>query len=377
MFDYLVVGAGFAGATVAERLAAHGGKKVLICDKRNHIGGNAFDHYDDAGVLVHKYGPHIFHTNSRDVYDYLSQFTDWRPYQHRVIASVDGQLLPIPINLDTVNGLYGTSFTSLQLEEFFQSVAEPVAAVRTSEDVIVGRVGRELYEKFFRNYTRKQWGLDPSELDACVTARVPVRTNRDSRYFTDTYQVMPRHGYTRMFERMLAHPNIKILLNADYREIEGTIPHADLIYTGPVDEFFEFRYGKLPYRSIDFKFETMNVPVAQPGAVINYPNDNAYTRVTEFKYLTGQEHPKTTVVYEYAKDGGDPYYPVPRPENAALYKRYQELAEATPGVHFLGRLGTYKYYNMDQVVAQSLTFYSKLAGLSRRETLVSPVKIPA
>ncbi len=367
MFDYLVVGAGFAGATIAERLAAHAGKKVLICDRRPHIGGNAYDHYDDAGILVHKYGPHIFHTNSRDVYEYLSRFTEWRPYQHRVLACVDGQLLPIPINLDTVNRMYGTSYTSFELEEFFKGVAEPVSEIRTSEDVIVSKVGRELYEKFFRNYTRKQWGLDPSELDAMVTARVPVRTNRDDRYFTDTYQVMPLHGYTRMFERMLSHPNIKVLLNADYREVEGSIPYDEVVFTGPVDEFFDYRFGKLPYRSLDFRFETRNVPVAQAAPVINYPNENAYTRVTEFKYLSGQEHPKTTLVYEYATAQGDPYYPVPRPENAALYRKYQELAEQTPGVNFLGRLGTYKYYNMDQVVAQALTLYSRISGVSRRE----------
>jgi UDP-galactopyranose mutase len=371
MFDYLVVGAGFAGATIAERLASQAGKKVLICDKRAHIGGNAYDHYDDAGILVHKYGPHIFHTNSRDVYDYLSQFTGWRPYQHRVLACVDGQLLPVPINLDTVNKLYGTNYTSFELEAFFKSVAEPVAQVRTSEDVIVGKVGRELYEKFFRNYTRKQWGLDPSELDAQVTARVPVRTNRDDRYFTDSYQVMPLHGYTRMFERMLMHPNIQILLNADYHTVARLIPHKEVIYTGPVDEYFGYRFGRLPYRSLEFKFETMNVPVAQAGPVINYPNENAYTRVTEFKYLTGQEHPKTTVVYEFPKSIGDPYYPVPQPANAALYRKYVDLADQTPGVHFLGRLGTYKYYNMDQVVAQALTLYAKLSGASKRPITVS------
>jgi UDP-galactopyranose mutase len=372
MFDYLIVGAGFAGATIAERLASQAGKKVLICDKRPHIGGNAYDRYDEAGILIHQYGPHIFHTNSRDVFDYLSQFTEWRPYQHRVLASVYGQLVPLPINLDTVNRLYGTNYSSEELEKFFKSVAEPVSQVRTSEDVIVGRVGRELYEKFFRNYTRKQWALDPSELDASVTARVPVRTNRDDRYFTDTYQAMPLHGYTRMFERMLGHPNIKILLNADYREVETAIPHKQVIFTGPVDEFFNFRYGTLPYRSLQFKFETTNTPVAQPGAVINYPNENPYTRVTEFKYLTGQEHPKTTVVYEYPQSSGDPYYPVPRPENAALYKKYQALAEATKGVHFIGRLGTYRYYNMDQVVAQALTLFTKLTGVSRRDALATP-----
>jgi len=368
MFDYLVVGAGFAGATIAERLAADAGRKVVVCDRRPHIGGNAYDCYDDAGVLVHKYGPHIFHTNSRDVYEYLSQFTEWRPYQHRVLACVDGQLLPVPINLTTVNRMYGTKFTSFELEEFFRSVAEPRAAIRTSEDVIVSKVGRELYEKFFRNYTRKQWGLDPSELDAAVTARVPVRTNNDDRYFTDTYQVMPRHGYTRMFERMLTHPNIMMLLNADYREVRQMVPHAEVIFTGPVDEFFEYRFGRLPYRSLQFEFETRNVAVAQEGPVINYPNENAYTRVTEFKYLTGQEHQKTTLVYEYPQAEGDPYYPIPRPENAALYRRYQALADQTKGVHFLGRLGTYKYYNMDQCVAQALAYYRKvLAGATDQE----------
>src|SRR4051794_17794283 len=257
MFDYLVVGAGFAGATIAERLAAHAGKKVLICDKRPHIAGNAYDHYDESGILVHKYGPHIFHTKSRDVFEYLSQFTEWRPYQHRVLAWVDGQLLPIPINLDTVNRMYGTNYTSFELEKFFQSVAEQIERPRTSEDVIVGRVGRELYEKFFRNYTRKQWGLDPSELDACVTARVPVRTNRDDRYFTDTYQAMPLHGYTRMFQRMLAHPNIRIMLNTDFRDIRHECRYREMIYTGPVDEFFEHRYGRLPYRSLEFRFDTL------------------------------------------------------------------------------------------------------------------------
>jgi UDP-galactopyranose mutase len=369
MFDYLVVGAGFAGATMAERLAADSGKTVVICDRRPHIGGNAYDHYDEAGILVHKYGPHIFHTNAKEVYDYLTRFTEWRPYQHRVLASVDGQLLPIPINLNTVNRMYGTSFTSFELEEFFKSVAEARPQIRTSEDVIVSKVGRELYDKFFRNYTRKQWGLDPSELDAAVTARVPVRTNCDDRYFNDTYQVMPKHGYTRMFERMLAHPNIKVLLNADYREVRSLIPHREVVFTGPIDEFFDYRFGRLPYRSLEFKFETLNVPVAQEGPVINYPNENAYTRVTEFKYLTGQEHPKTTLVYEYAKADGDPYYPVPRPENQQLYRRYQALADQTEGVHFLGRLGTYKYYNMDQCVAQALAYYRKVIAADLAQEL--------
>jgi UDP-galactopyranose mutase len=366
MFDYLVVGAGFAGSVIAERLARAADKKILLVDRRPHIGGNAYDHYNDDGLLVHKYGPHIFHTNSRDVFDYLSQFTEWRPYQHRVQAWVDGQLLPIPINLDTVNRMYGLNLTSFELDAFFERVAEKCDAIRTSEDVIVSKVGRELYNKFFRNYTRKQWGMDPSELDAQVTARIPVRTNRDDRYFTDTYQAMPRHGYTRMFENMLDHRNIKILLNTDYREIEDVIPYREMIYTGPIDEFFDYRFGKLPYRSLQFTFETVDNEWAQPVAVINYPNDHAYTRVTEFKHVTGQIHPKTSLVYEYPTAEGDPYYPVPRPENMELYKQYQVLAEETPGVWFVGRLATYKYYNMDQVTAQALTVYKKIVGANGR-----------
>ena len=370
MFDYLIVGAGFAGSVLAERLASGSNKKVLLCDKRPHIGGNAYDHYNDAGILIHKYGPHIFHTNSREVFEYLSRFTDWRPYQHRVRASVDGQIVPIPINLDTINTLYGLNLTSFEIEEFFKKVAEPIERIRTSEDVVVSKVGRELYEKFFRNYTRKQWGLDPSELDASVTSRVPTRTNRDDRYFTDVYQAMPLRGYTRMFENMLDHPNIKIVLNCDYREIEQDIPFREMIYTGPIDSYFDYCYGKLPYRSLEFKHETHDTSVYQPAPVVNYPNEQPYTRVTEFKYLTGQEHAKTSIVYEFPKSQGDAYYPVPRKENADLYARYKALADATPDVHFVGRLATYKYYNMDQIVAQALTTYSKIAGMKRVEAMV-------
>jgi UDP-galactopyranose mutase len=256
MFDYLIVGAGFAGSVIAERLASQLDKRVLIIDRRNHVGGNAYDHYDEAGILVHKYGPHIFHTNAERIYDYLSQFTAWRPYEHRVLAHVDGMHVPFPINIDTVNRLYGTAYTEETIAAFFAAVAEPVAQVRTSEDVVVSKIGRELYEKFFRGYTRKQWGLDPSQLDAGVAARVPARTNRDDRYFTDTYQVMPLHGYTRMFERMLAHPNITVMLQADYREIKRLVPYREAVYTGPIDEFFDYRYGTLPYRSLHFRFET-------------------------------------------------------------------------------------------------------------------------
>ncbi|MFK0732484.1 MAG: UDP-galactopyranose mutase [Gloeotrichia echinulata GP01] len=361
VFDYLIVGAGFSGSVIAECLASQSGKKVLVVDKRNHIGGNAYDHYDDHGILVHKYGPHIFHTNSREVFEYLSRFTQWRPYEHRVLASVDGQLLPIPINLDTINKLYGMNLNSFQVEEFLKSVAEPKEYIRTSEDVVVSKVGKELYEKFFRGYTRKQWGLDPSELDKSVIARIPTRTNRDHRYFSDTYQAMPLHGLTRMFENMLAHPNIKVMLNTDYREIAQVIPYGEMVYTGPIDEFFDHRYGKLPYRSLDFQHETHNQARFQSAPVINYPNEHLYTRVTEFKYLTGQEHAKTSIVYEFPKAEGDPYYPIPRPENNEMYKKYQALADATPGVYFVGRLATYKYLNMDQCVAQALSIYKQIA----------------
>jgi UDP-galactopyranose mutase len=374
MFDYLIVGAGFAGSVLAERLATRSNKKVLIIDKRSHIAGNAFDHYNEEGILVHKYGPHIFHTNSKDVFDYLSLFTDWRSYEHRVLASVDGQLVPMPINLDTINKMYGLSLTSFQLEEWFESVAEKVPVIKTSEDVVVSKIGRELYEKFFRNYTRKQWAMDPSELDKSVTSRVPTRTNRDNRYFTDTYQAMPAHGFTRMFENMLAHPNIKIMLNTDYREIMNLIPFKEMIFTGPVDEFFDYKFGKLPYRSLEFKHETLNTETFLPTAVVNYPNEHAYTRITEFKYLTGQKHPKTSVVYEFPQAEGDPYYPVPRPENAELYNKYKKLADQTPNVHFVGRLATYKYYNMDQVVAQALTLYKKITEKVEENNTIAQIE---
>ena len=359
MFDYLIVGAGFAGSVLAERLSSHG-SRVLIIDKRPHIAGNAYDFHDDAGVLIHRYGPHIVHTNSAKVFEYLSRFTEWRPYEHRVKTSVDGQLVPMPINVDTLNALYGLNLNCTQVEEFLASVAEPCATIRTSEDVVVSRVGRELYTKFFRNYTRKQWDLDPSELDASVTARVPIRTTRDDRYFTDQYQAMPLHGYTRMFERMLANPGISIMLNTEYEDIRDEVSFRELVFTGPIDEYFDYCYGKLPYRSLRFEHQTHDKQLFQSAAVVNYPNEHAYTRVTEFKYLTGQDHAKTSIVYEYPTSEGDPYYPVPQPQNAALYAQYKALGDALPGVHFAGRLGTYKYYNMDQVVAQALALFSKL-----------------
>ncbi len=375
MFDYLIVGAGFAGAVLAERLATQANKKVLIIDQRSHIGGNAYDYYNEEGILVHKYGPHIFHTNSKEVFDYLGKFTPWRSYEHKVLASVDGQLVPIPINLNTINQLYGLNLSSSQLEEFFEQKCEKVQRIQTSEDVVISKVGKELYEKFFRGYTKKMWDLDPSELDASVTARVPTRTNKDDRYFTDTFQAMPLHGYTKMFEKMLSHPNIKIMLNTDYKEIVDVIPYKSMIYTGPIDSYFNYCFGKLPYRSLEFKFETIDAENFQSTGTVNYPNEQAYTRITDFKYLTGQKHPKTAIDYEFPQAEGDPYYPVPRPEIAEIYKKYQQLATSMTNTYFVGRLATYKYYNMDQVVAQSLTLFKKLMQ-HHAETQVNGHKVP-
>ena len=360
MFDWLIVGAGFAGSVLAERIASQRGEKVLVIDKRAHIGGNAFDRYNEGGILIHQYGPHIFHTNSKAIFDHLSKFTAWRPYEHRVLAEVDGMLLPIPINLDTVNRLFGFNLDSDSLAAWFTEHAERPVEIRTSEDVVVSVVGRELYEKFFKGYTKKQWGLDPSELDKSVTARVPTRTNRDDRYFNDLYQFMPEGGYTRLFENMLDHPNIKVMLQADWAEVRGSIPFRRMIFTGPVDEFFEYRFGKLPYRSLRFEHVTLDESWRQPVGVVNYPQTHAYTRITEYKHLTGQRHEKTSLTYEYPCENGDPYYPVPRAENMALYKQYEKLALAQKDVWFVGRLATYRYYNMDQVVGQALATFRRI-----------------
>ena len=363
-YDVMVVGAGFAGAVMAERLAADGGKRVLVVDRRRHIAGNAFDRHDEAGILIHQYGPHIFHTNSADIVDYLSRFTEWRPYEHRVLADVDGQLVPMPINRTTLNALYGLELASdADVDAFLAARAEPIDPIRTSADVVISKVGRELYETFFRGYTRKQWGVDPSELDKSVTARVPTRTDIDDRYFTDRFQAMPRDGYTRMFERMLAHPNIDLLLGVDYAEARDVYPHDHLVFTGPIDEYFDHRYGRLPYRSLRFEHRTLEQEWYQPVAVVNYPNEDVpHTRITEYKHLTGQIADRTSLTVEYPSATGDPYYPIPRDENQELYKRYEALALAEPNVSFVGRLATYRYYNMDQVIGQALTTYRRLAS---------------
>ncbi|EIL88232.1 UDP-galactopyranose mutase [Rhodanobacter fulvus Jip2] len=358
----LIVGAGYAGSVMARELA-DAGHRVHVIDKRPHIAGNAYDELDEHGVLVHRYGPHIFHTNGERIFEYLSRFTEWRPYEHRVRGVVDGVSYPFPINRDTLNQLYGLDLDEAGAAAFFERVREPREPVATSEDVVLNAVGRDLYEKFFLNYTRKQWGLDPSQLKAGVAARIPVRTNTDDRYFTDTFQAMPLHGYTKMFEAMLDHPNITVELGVDFADVRARNHHGHIVYTGPIDAYFDYRYGHLPYRSLRFEHE--HLPAAdqhQDVGTVNYPNDHAYTRITEFKHLTGQQHAGTSIVREYPQDEGDPYYPVPRAENEALFKRYEELAKQEADVTFVGRLAQYRYYNMDQVVGAALAAAKKLIG---------------
>lgn len=363
----LVVGAGFAGSVVAERLAS-AGHKVRVIDRREHIAGNAYDCKDEHGILIHQYGPHIFHTNAQRIVDYLSRFTEWRPYEHRVRAVCNGNLYPIPINQDTINQLYGLQLDDAGVQAYFEKVREVRDPVRTSEDVVLNSVGRDLYEKFFLGYTRKQWGLDPSQLAAMVTARIPVRTNRDDRYFTDTHQVMPLHGYTAMFQNMLNHPNIRVELGVDYHAIRDKLTPSHTVYTGPIDAFYGYRFGQLPYRSLRFEHEHLaNVERYQIVGTVNYPNDHAYTRITEFKHITGQAHPSTSIVREYPSAEGDPYYPIPRPENEALFKRYEALAKQESGVTFVGRLAQYRYYNMDQVVGAALKAAERILGVEGKD----------
>ena len=367
MYDFLIVGAGYAGSVLAERLARDGNKKVLLCDKRPHIAGNAYDCYNDAGVLIQKYGPHIFHTNAERIFEYLSRFTEWLPYEHRVRGVVDGVPYPFPINRVTLNQLYGLDLDEIGAAEFFEHVREPREPVITSEDVVLNSVGRDLYEKFFLNYTRKQWGLDPSELKAGVAARIPVRTSTDDRYFTDRFQAMPQGGYTAMFERMLDHPNIEVMLGVDFYHVRQACRYDHLVYTGPIDEYFGHRYGRLPYRSLRFAHQTLPQDQLLPVATVNYPAEHIpYTRVTEYKHLTGQSAPVTSVTFEYPSAVGDPYYPIPRAENQALYKRYEALADETEGVTFVGRLATYRYYNMDQIVGQALATFRRIDERKQR-----------
>jgi UDP-galactopyranose mutase len=362
--DTLIVGAGFAGATTARELA-EAGDRVLVIDKRPHIAGNAYDRRDAAGLLVHEYGPHIFHTNSERVFEFLSRFTEWRPYEHRVLAVPDartGDAFPMPINRTTINRLYGLDLDEAGVADFLARMREPRDPIRSSEDVVLNSVGRDLCEKFFRGYTRKQWGLDLSQLAGGVAARIPTRTNDDDRYFTDRFQAMPAAGYTRLFERLLDHPNIEVRTGTAYEDIGAQVDRRRTVFSGPIDAYYGHRFGRLPYRSLRFEHEHLaHCTQVQPVGTVNYPNDFAYTRITEFKHLTGEQHRGTSVVREFPTDDGDPYYPIPSPANEALFKRYEALAEAESAVFFIGRLAQYRYYNMDQVVAASLALTQRLA----------------
>jgi UDP-galactopyranose mutase len=355
-YDYLIVGAGFAGSVMAERLASQLNKKVLVVEKRNHIAGNAYDEFDEHGILVHRYGPHIFHTNSKEVFEYLSHFTDWIPYEHKVLAKIGNELYPIPINRLTINKLYGlTLSTDEEVSEYFEKVKEKRFPILNSEDIIVNQVGKDLFEKFFKHYTKKQWNLEPKELASTVCGRIPVRTNEDCRYFTDKFQFMPKDGYTKMFERMLDHKNIEVVLNTDYKSIIDSVKYDKMIYTGPVDYFFDYKFGRLPYRSI--RFELKNLPQAQfqEAAQINYVDNSVeYTRVIEHKLLSQQNAYTTTVSFEYPQKDGEPFYPVPTEENRNQYLLYKTEAEKLSNTIFCGRLAEYQYYNMDQVVANTL-----------------------
>jgi UDP-galactopyranose mutase len=366
-YNTLVVGAGYAGAIMAERLATKLGQRVLVVDRRDHIAGNAYDYRDEHGILVHRYGPHIFHTNHMPVVDYLSQFTEWRPYEHRVVSRVrDDLLVPMPINRTTINMLYGLDLrTDEEVEAFYAERREPVESMRTSEDAVVAKVGRELYELFFRGYTRKQWQRDPSELHASVCARIPIRTNTDDRYFTDAFQQMPTEGYTAMFERMLDHPGIEVQLETEFDEVRDEVGYDHLVYTGPIDAFFGHRFGELPYRSLEFELRNEPTPgggLLQPVASVNEPDfDVPYTRTTEYRHMTGQVAESSSYHVEYPRAEGDPYYPIPNDETRALYKRYEALGDALEDVTFVGRLARYQYLDMHQVVAQALTTFERLA----------------
>ncbi|HLP44444.1 MAG TPA: UDP-galactopyranose mutase [Candidatus Kapabacteria bacterium] len=360
-FDYVIVGAGFAGSTLAERLANGLNKKVLVIEKRDHMGGNSFDCYNEDGILVKPYGPHIFHTKIKEVWDYLNRFTSFNHYVHRVIANVNGKEYYFPINLDTMEQLTGWVFTPETLREYFAAKRLEGIEIKNSRDVVVSQVGEEIYELFVKHYTKKQWGVYPGELGAEVLQRIPVRYDRDTRYFDDPWQGIPVDGYHKLFENMLKHKNIQLLLRTDYKEIIDEVEFDRLIYTGPVDYYFDYVYGKLPYRSIRFTFETYNIERFQGAAVVNYTLDKEYTRITEFKHFYFQRHPATTICYEYPCDEGDPYYPIPREDNRRIYEKYRAAADKLKNTHFVGRLAEYKYLNIDQAVKHALDLFVQLS----------------
>lgn len=378
-FDYIIIGAGFAGSVLAERIATQLNKKVLMIEKRNHIGGNAYDSYDSHGILIHNYGPHIFHTKVKKVWDYLSNFTEWYLYHHKVLGVIDGQKVPIPFNLNSINQLFPKNLAERLekklIENFGYNKKVPILKLREVEDTDLKFLADYIYEKVFLGYTTKQWGVTPEELDPSVTGRVPVYISRDDRYFQDPYQGMPKEGYTKLFERMLDHENIKILLNTDYKEVLqfnfetgeaslfGQKFGGKIIYTGPIDYFFDYKFGQLPYRSLNFVFEQFNQKQVQEVGTVNYPNDYNFTRITEFKYLTNQSSDKTTTVKEFSQEyiPGEniPYYPIKNENNLELYRQYKEEARKYDNLIFIGRLAEYQYYDMDMVVAKALRLFEE------------------
>ncbi|MED3875747.1 UDP-galactopyranose mutase [Lysinibacillus capsici] len=378
MFDTIIIGAGFAGSVLAERLTSQQNQKVLVIEERQHMGGNAYDYFDEHGVLIHKYGPHIFHTRSKEIWDYLSQFTEWHYYEHRVLAKVDGKEIPIPFNLNTIAEVFPQDLVErLQrklVELLGYNVKVPILKLREQNDEDLKFLADYIYEKVFLRYTLKQWGIGPEDLDPTVTGRVPVYISRDNRYFQDQYQGLPKYGYTEMFKKMLNHPNIHLLLNTQYQDIMtiskdghtlfGQPFEGQIIYTGKIDELFHFKYGELPYRSLHFEYDTYDVEYKQTVGQLNSPNSYDFTRTTEFKHLTGQQHPKTTLAREYpqayVRGENIPYYPIIAEENQQQYKRYKKLADELTDVHLVGRLAEYKYYDMDAVVAAALKTFKKL-----------------
>lgn len=355
----LVVGAGLAGATAA-RILADKNFRVLVIEKLNHVAGHAHDKFNEDGILVHTYGPHIFHTKNARVFEFLSRFTSWNYYQHRVMSYADGMYVPFPINADTINQIFGMDISTGEVEKFLKNEVKNSKFTNPPinfEDAVVSQVGRRLYEKFFMNYTRKQWNREPSELSAEIAKRIPTRSSRDGRYFSDQYQGLPLYGYTKMVENILNHPKISILTNCDYFEIKKDLKPAMTIYTGRVDDFFEKSYGELEYRSLALDFKTYHEERHQPAAVVNYSNDYGWTRITEFKYMTGQKSDFTTVCYEYPLDSGEPYYVVITEENMKkreIYMKEVDKLESLGEYFFLGRLAEYRYYNMDEVVAKAI-----------------------
>lgn len=367
-YDFLVVGAGLSGSILAERIASELNKKVLIIEKRNHIAGNCFDFLNEKNILVHQYGPHAFHTNMKHVWDYLSQFTQWYNYEHKVLAFINGEKVPIPFNLNSIEQIFekdkAEKFKLELINTFGLEKKIPILKLKETSNILLKELADFIYNFVFYGYTVKQWGLTPEELDFSVTSRVPIFVSRDNRYFQDTYQGIPLRGYTKMIENILNHPNIVIKLNTDYKKIINDIDYDIMIYTGPIDYFFNYKFGKLPYRSLRFEFKTLKQEFFQPVAQVNYPNNHQYTRITEFKHFLNQKNQFTTISYEYPEDyvsgANEPYYPIPRAENNELYKKYYEETKKLEGkVFFVGRLAEYKYYNMDQIVGVALKVFKE------------------